>query len=672
VEWQREIPPGLSTLHRMDSPAADPLVGLLVDRRYLIEARVARGGMATVYQALDQRLARPVAIKVMHPHLAEDAEFTKRFIQEARHAARLAHPNIVNVFDQGQEGALTYIIMEYLPGITLRELLTDFGALTVAQTLEIVTAVLNGLGAAHTAGIVHRDLKPENVLMADDGRIKIADFGLARASTHNTATSQALLGTIAYLSPELIARGEADLRSDIYALGIMMFEMLTGEQPYQGDQAVTIAYQHSNDIVPAPSSKNSSVPAPFDELVDWCTRRSPDERPPHAHAVLEHVRALERVAGPATATRPLAAPNQTVAMTQRISQMDLQETEVLDRKATVFRGLEPTASIATVGVEDEISPQEPVAPRTRQGGSRWAWISGLVLVLLLGGGGAWWWLTGPGALTAIPDVSGVSVSEATSALAESELVVSATSLKEFDLVLPEGTVKGTSPGAGEAVDKGTEVKLIVSLGPNPVSVPSLAGETLANAQALLQELNLILGISREEFSDMSSKGTLLRLTDTSGVTLSPGTEILAGDTVDAVFSAGSLPEVSGLTVDEARNFLNQVGLTGVVGGDGAYSDSVPEGSVVEILGATTRTLTPGDTVTLVVSRGPELVTMPDVVGDTISLAKNTLENLGFTVEVRSEYPESDWDRSFARVTSVDPSAGQEVEKGTKVTLRSFI
>ena len=215
----------------MDAPTTDPLVGLLVDGRYLIQSRVARGGMATVYQALDQRLERPVAIKVMHPHLAEDAEFTRRFIQEARQAARLAHPNIVNVFDQGQEGALTYIVMEYLPGITLRELLQDFGALTVGQTLDIVTAVLNGLDAAHTAGIVHRDLKPENVLLADDGRIKIADFGLARASTHNTATSQALLGTIAYLSPELISRGEADLRSDIYALGIMMFEMLTGGIP---------------------------------------------------------------------------------------------------------------------------------------------------------------------------------------------------------------------------------------------------------------------------------------------------------------------------------------------------------------------------------------------------------------------------------------------------------
>lgn len=325
----------------MDTPPADPLLGKLVDKRYLIERKVARGGMATVYQAMDLRLERPVAIKIMHPHLAEDGDFTKRFIQEARSAARLAHPNIVNVFDQGQEENITFIVMEYLPGITLRELLHDFGALTPAQTVDIVRAVLQGLDAAHSAGIVHRDLKPENVLLADDGRIKIADFGLARASTHNTATSQALLGTIAYLSPELISRGEADLRSDIYALGIMMFEMLTGAQPYQGDQAVTIAYQHQNDIVPPPSTKNSGIPAQFDELVDWCTRRSPDERPPHARAVLEHLVEVEKLLGAASLATATMDLNNTVAMTQKISPLDAQETEVLDPKSAVFDGLEP-------------------------------------------------------------------------------------------------------------------------------------------------------------------------------------------------------------------------------------------------------------------------------------------------------------------------------------------
>lgn len=643
-----------------------------MDKRYLIERRVARGGMATVYEATDQRLERPVAIKIMHPHLAEDGDFTKRFIQEARQAARLAHPNIVNVFDQGQDGSITFIVMEYLPGITLRELLQDFGALTPAQTVDIVRAVLQGLDAAHTAGIVHRDLKPENVLLADDGRIKIADFGLARASTHNTATSQALLGTIAYLSPELISRGEADLRSDIYALGIMMFEMLTGAQPYQGDQAVTIAYQHQNDIVPPPSSKNPAIPALFDELVDWCTRRSADERPPHARAVLEHLVEVEKLLGAETLATATMDLNQTIAMTQRMSPMDIQDTEVLDPKSAVFEGLEPapTQSVA-VG---EAPPQEPVRERKPPRGRRLATLGTIVLLLVLGGGGAaaWWWFTGPGALVTVPDVAGGSVLEATATLVEAELSVADTVLEEFDLVLPEGTVKGTNPSAGAEVEKQTEIRLIVSLGPNPVAVPAISGQSLAEVELALQEVNLILGSTSEEFNDFVDEGSVLRLVDEDNETLAAGSQVLAGSTLNAVLSAGPLPDVTGLPVDEARETLDAVGVTGVVGGDGAFSDTVPEGYVVEVSLPAGATIRPGDTLTLIVSRGPELVMIPDLVGETIADAKEVLEGLGFEVEVRSEFPESDWDRSFARVTSLSPSSGQEVAKGTLVIIRSFV
>jgi eukaryotic-like serine/threonine-protein kinase len=656
----------------METPPTDPLLGRLVDKRYLIERKVARGGMATVYQAMDQRLERPVAIKVMHPHLAEDGDFTKRFIQEARQAARLAHPNIVNVFDQGQEGAITFIVMEYLPGITLRELLQDFGALTPAQTVDIVRAVLQGLDAAHSAGIVHRDLKPENVLLADDGRIKIADFGLARASTHNTATSQALLGTIAYLSPELISRGEADLRSDIYALGIMMFEMLTGAQPYQGDQAVTIAYQHQNDIVPPPSSKNRAIPAQFDELVDWCTRRSADERPPHARAVLEHLVEVEKLLGSdslATATMDL---NQTVAMTQKMSPLDAQDTEVLNPKSAVFEGLEPapTQAIAL----DDAPPQEPVRERRPPRGRSLALVGTLVLLLVLAGGGgaAWWWLTGPGALVTVPDVAGVSVLEATATLVEADLTVSQTVLEEFDLVIPEGTVKGTTPPAGTEVEKQSEVRLIVSLGPNPVAVPAISGQTPDEAQTALEAVNLILGATTEEFNDFVDKGLVLRLVDEGGATLAAGSQVLAGSTLGAVISAGPLPDVAGLPVDEAREILQRAGLTGVVGGDGAFSDTVPEGYVVEVSIPSAATPRPGDTLTLIVSRGPELVMIPDLVGETIAQAKDILEGLGFEVEVRSEFPESEWGRSFARVTSLSPNSGQEVARGTLVIIRSFV
>jgi beta-lactam-binding protein with PASTA domain len=656
----------------METPPTDPLLGRLVDKRYLIERRVARGGMATVYEATDQRLERPVAIKIMHPHLAEDGDFTKRFIQEARQAARLAHPNIVNVFDQGQDGPITFIVMEYLPGITLRELLQDFGALTPAQTVDIVRAVLQGLDAAHTAGIVHRDLKPENVLLADDGRIKIADFGLARASTHNTATSQALLGTIAYLSPELISRGEADLRSDIYALGIMMFEMLTGAQPYQGDQAVTIAYQHQNDIVPPPSSKNPAIPALFDELVDWCTRRSADERPPHARAVLEHLVEVEKLLGAETLATATMDLNQTIAMTQRMSPMDIQDTEVLDPKSAVFEGLEPapTQSVAVV----EAPPQEPVRERKPPRGRRLATLGTLVLLLVLGGGGAaaWWWLTGPGALVTVPEVAGGSVLEATATLVEAELSVADTVLEEFDLVLPEGTVKGTNPSAGAEVEKQTEIRLIVSLGPNPVAVPAISGQSLAEVELALQEVNLILGATSEEFNDFVDEGSVLRLVDEDNETLAAGSQVLAGSTLNAVLSAGPLPDVTGLPVDEARETLDSVGVTGVVGGDGAFSDTVREGYVVEVSLPAGATIRPGDTLTLIVSRGPELVMIPDLVGETIADAKEVLEGLGFEVEVRSEFPESDWDRSFARVTSLSPSSGQEVAKGTLVIIRSFV
>ena len=656
----------------METPPTDPLLGRLVDKRYLIERRVARGGMATVYEATDQRLERPVAIKIMHPHLAEDGDFTKRFIQEARQAARLAHPNIVNVFDQGQDGPITFIVMEYLPGITLRELLQDFGALTPAQTVDIVRAVLQGLDAAHTAGIVHRDLKPENVLLADDGRIKIADFGLARASTHNTATSQALLGTIAYLSPELISRGEADLRSDIYALGIMMFEMLTGAQPYQGDQAVTIAYQHQNDIVPPPSSKNPAIPALFDELVDWCTRRSADERPPHARAVLEHLVEIEKLLGAETLATATMDLNQTIAMTQRMSPMDIQDTEVLDPKSAVFEGLEP-APTQSVTVT-EAPPQEPVRERKPPRGRGLAVLGTLVLLLVLGGGGAaaWWWFTGPGALVTVPDVAGGSVLEATATLVEAELSVADTVLEEFDLVLPEGTVKGTNPSAGAEVEKQTEIRLIVSLGPNPVAVPAISGQSLADVELALQEVNLILGSTSEEFNDFVDEGSVLRLVDENNETLAAGSQVLAGSTLNAVLSAGPLPDVTGLPVDEARETLDAVGVNGVVGGDGAFSDTVPEGYVVEVSLPAGATIRPGDTLTLIVSRGPELVMIPDLVGATIADAKEVLEGLGFEVEVRSEFPESDWDRSFARVTSLSPSSGQEVAKGTLVIIRSFV
>lgn len=260
-------------------------IGSTIDQRYAIDKRVARGGMSTVYLARDQRLHRDVAIKVLFPHMAEDRKVVQRFEQEARNSALIAHPNVVQVLDQGQTRETAYMVMEYVPGATLRTLLKR-GPMTPRLTLAYAHAVLSGLSAAHRAGLVHRDIKPENVLVSPEGRIKLADFGLARAATHHSGTST-LMGTVAYISPELLSGEGADERADIYAVGILLYEMLTGVQPYTGDSPVRVAFQHVNSTVPSPSSYVPGLAAPLDELVHEATRIDPDDRPKNADALLE-------------------------------------------------------------------------------------------------------------------------------------------------------------------------------------------------------------------------------------------------------------------------------------------------------------------------------------------------------------------------------------------------
>ena len=277
----------------MQDKVQEPLVGSLVDQRYQVLSKVARGGMATVYLATDLRLDREVALKVLHPHLSMDDSFLDRLGTEAKAAARLSHPHVVGVLDQGEElrdGAqLAYLVMEYVPGHTLRDVLNDQGALTPRLALAYLDAVVDGLAAAHRAGLVHRDIKPENVLIADDGRIKVADFGLARAVTTSTSTGT-LIGTVAYLSPELVMGKPSDTRSDIYAVGIMLFELLTGEQPFRGEVPIQVAYQHVNSAVPAPSSVRPGLAPDLDELVRWCTESDPEGRPHDASALVGEIR----------------------------------------------------------------------------------------------------------------------------------------------------------------------------------------------------------------------------------------------------------------------------------------------------------------------------------------------------------------------------------------------
>ncbi|NEE51281.1 serine/threonine protein kinase, partial [Streptomyces sp. SID8455] len=259
----------------------------MLDGRYRVDALIAVGGMATVYRALDTRLDRVVALKVMHPELAADASFVERFIREARSVARLSHPNVVGVFDQGAEGAYVYLAMEYVPGCTLRDVLRERGALTPRAALDVLEPVLAALGAAHRAGFVHRDMKPENVLIGDDGRVKVADFGLVKAVDTVTDTTGAVLGTVSYLAPEQIERDdEADARVDVYACGVVLYEMLTGGRPHSGDSPAQVLYRHLNEDVPPPSEAVPHLGPELDRLVATATARAAGDRPADAVALL--------------------------------------------------------------------------------------------------------------------------------------------------------------------------------------------------------------------------------------------------------------------------------------------------------------------------------------------------------------------------------------------------
>lgn len=623
------------------------MIGRLVDGRYQVRSRIARGGMATVYLATDLRLERRVAIKVMHGHLADDNTFKTRFVQEARSAARLAHPNVVNVFDQGQDADMAYLVMEYLPGITLRDLLKDYKRLTPEQTVDILDAVLSGLAAAHKAGIVHRDLKPENVLLADDGRIKLGDFGLARAASANTATGQALLGTIAYLSPELVTRGVADARSDIYALGIMTYEMLTGEQPYVGEAPMQIAYQHANDSVPAPSTRNPSVPPELDELVLWATTRDPDQRPADARAMLERLRELEPHLRPVQPL-PVAGDTMVIDVGDRIP---TEETRVLG-----------SAALA-VAESDAAEPDDDAALLTRtteRRRRRGYWLLALVLVLAgLAGGTGWYFGAGPGSLAVVPETSTLMPDRAAQVLEEAGFEVELA--ERTDPVVPQGQVSGTDPEAGAQARRGSTVQLFVSLGPQLLDVPQVVGLPEADARAQLGEFFRVVDAATPQFSGDVEAGNVIAVLDADGAGV--GATYPERGELTLVVSVGPVPPVEGLAVGEAQTRLEDAQLV-VEFADPVFSDEVPV-DVVVTADWLDDPMNPGDTVRLTVSKGPDLVEVPNVVtGQTIAQARTQLEELGFVVS--SNVPQFLEGAVVASVQS--PAAGERLARGSEITV----
>nr|WP_188679678.1 Stk1 family PASTA domain-containing Ser/Thr kinase [Subtercola lobariae] len=671
----------------------------LIDGRYQVVSRIARGGMATVYVANDLRLDRRVAIKIMHGHLADDEAFRERFVQEARSAARLAHPNVVSVFDQGQDDEMAFMVMEYLPGMTLRDLLKDYGRLTTEQTLDIMEAVLGGLAAAHKAGIVHRDVKPENVLLADDGRIKIGDFGLARAASANTATGQALLGTIAYLSPELLTRGVADARSDIYASGIMMYEMLVGEQPYKGEQPMQIAFQHANDTVPAPSFAHPSVPPEVDAIVIWATSRNPDDRPHDARVMLDVLLEAETTATASIAAtaamlrtsvlpplgaagRPGGFAGDPAAAAYDTAYGEV-ETEVLRGARVAAAPAKASAAVAaplvSPGVLDETTahasvmpppvkpsarPRDPVnalADRTKRRRKRGWWILALVLVLVAAGGGAGWYFSaGPGGQVTVPTVA-VGSAPADAVVAVTALGLTTTDATANSPTVPVGAVIGTDPSGGSSVLNGSSVAIITSIGPAQLPVPPLVGLSEAAATQAATDAHFTVATpSQTQFSSSVDKGNVIAALGTDGNPLGP--TYADQQPVTFVVSLGGIPAVDGMSADAANAALVAVGLVSTVGSTD-YNDTVAAGAVIshEVPADPVHT---GATITLHVSNGPE-PTVPDVTGQSWSKAKAALQAAGFTLAYNQL---ADLAPDAFSVRATDPVAGTRQPGGTKVTV----
>ncbi|MEY4436574.1 MAG: hypothetical protein RL100_38 [Actinomycetota bacterium] len=628
----------------------------LIGGRYRIEREVARGGMATVYLAIDTRLERKVALKIIHPHLAKDTSFREKFIREARIAAKLSHPNLVNVFDQGEEGELAFMVMELVEGITLRDALKDFGPIDAARALELFEAMLSGLAAAHRAGILHRDLKPENVLLADDGRIKLGDFGLARDIDNHTSTGS-LVGTVAYLSPELVMRGTADARSDVYAAGIMLFEILTGKQPFQGEQAVQIAYQHANDSVPAPSSVNRSVPPLLDEIVLWATAKEPAHRPSDAMELLSVVQRAraDLKAGRANATIqiPQAAHNDA---TQLLSQSDLAATTVLSTEsiaATQLLNSNLNSTEVFDGFEFQDATDSALANLGRKKrGARL--LIATALVILLGAGAGWWFGSGPGGLSMIPNLTSRSVTDAQVAL--EALKGNVEILEESSATVAKGLVIRTEPAAGSFYFGGT-IKLFVSSGPKLVAAPDLIGMNVAEATAELIKNGFLLGQVNSWFNEAELGAVYSYLG-------SDGAEIPEGSRIDLSVSLGQIPVVAGLEQEAAVTLIEAAGLTiDKVTED--YSDTIAAGQVISMV-PQSEPLGQGGLVNLVVSKGPNIVTVPNMVGETVLAAKTALQNLGLVVIVNTNQLQNKW--GVVPVKRQSAAAGTQLRVGDSITI----
>ena len=629
------------------------LTGEIIDNRYQLQRVVAAGGMATIYHALDLRLDRPVAVKIMHSHLANDEAFVNRFIREAKAAATLSHPNIVAIQDQGwNEGGVpaVFIVMEYIEGFTLRDVINDQGALSATEALRYFSPVVAAMAAAHKHGILHRDIKPENILISKDGRVKIADFGLAKGpelGTTLTVESSVILGSVSYLSPEQVQRGVSDVRSDVYALGIVLFEMLTGKKPFDGQSPIQIAYMHVNENIPAPSTVLSQVPPELDEIVLKAAANNPDKRYKDAGALQDEIQGLLSKLDP---KRRQLSLELDIPIPRAKSVKKRSKLEILKNITTQIDLTRGNLMRENTNPTNKTRGKRKVSKRVKR--NRAIALTIVLLIIL----GSWYKISGPGTKIAIPSLAGMSQAQAAKTIGALGLKVDV-SQSVFSEDIAKGKVITSDPAGGGKVEIAGTVHLIISKGKERIKVPDLAGLTIEEATAAITKMNLKVGRVSEKFSATQEAGILIDGSPAGG------SDVRKDSTVDLIVSKGieqvALTNFQGKTSDEAQNELTAAGL--IVSSQYEYSDTVQIGTVISQTPSDVSAIAKGEKITLIISKGPSKIFIPNVYSLSKLAATKILEDLGFKVEYR-------FIGKKKSVTNISPKVGAAVKPGSTITI----
>ena len=647
------------------------LTGELIDGRYQLLRQMAAGGMATIYEAIDTRLDRKVAVKIMHPHLAQDEQFVERFIREAKAAAALSHPNIVSVQDQGwnQNGTpAVFLVMEMVEGHTLREYLNEQGALSVADGIKFLLPVLSALAAAHKLGIVHRDIKPENILISKEGRIKIADFGLAKGpllGTTMTAESSIVLGSVSYLSPEQVQRGIADSRSDVYSAGITAFEIFTGEKPFAGEEPIQIAYMHVNDRVPLMSTRKSGIPPELDQLIHRATNSDPDARPRDAGEFHSALSAISQSLDPNQKQMSLELDIPIAPMRPASKKPSRRERARAEKEKTVAlkKNREDSRELSGKNNSDKNEPakrettaqikkRKKVSKRVRR--NRFI-AAGLAISLGIFG---WYALVGPGSRVVVPSIVGATESEALNVLNPLglRLVISE---RQFSEEISDGQIIESNPAGGGKVDAGGEVKAIISKGPERYVIPMLVGLTPEAAVNLLAKYPVKVGELKEVFNDQTPKGFV------TSSSPAQGEKVKRDSTVNILVSKGietlDVTSYVGKSADQALNELTDAGFNVTTAEQ--FSENVLAGAIISQVPSGGAPLPKGAKIALTISKGSQYVFIPNVFSLTENKARAALTDLELKVVVKKIGA-----KKVKAVTNIVPKVGTKVKRGSTVTI----